>query len=384
MRILYSILILLGVLAGCAKRPPAPPVPQAPHFERTSFSELPGWPQQDLRPSLRAFRQSCQVLARRPGWEQVCARQADVPEQDANAIRMFFERSFIPWRLRDHMGNTQGLITGYYEPLLHGSRTPSPRYRYPIHGVPDDLLIIDLADQYPALHGLRLRGRLEGRRVVPYYTRAEIEQGNIPHAPVLLWVDDAIDCFFLHVQGSGRVELPDGTIVKLGYADQNGHPYRSIGKKLIEMGAMSADEVSLQGIRRWARNHPDQLGALLASNPSYVFFRELPSDLSAPIGALGVPLTSGYSLAVDRRVFPLGAPVYLATSWPNRRTPLRRLMMAQDTGGAIKGAIRADFFWGFGDQAAALAGAMKEQGQLWLLLPRGVQPPRPDLPVAKR
>jgi len=163
-------------------------------------------------------------------------------------------------------------------------------------------------------------------------------------------------------------------LVKVGYADQNGHPYISIGKKLIEMGELKAEQASMQGIKAWAEHNPEKLAALLEQNPSYVFFRELPESLSAPLGALGVPLTDEYSIAIDPRTIPLGAPVFLSTTYPNQAAPLNRLMLAQDTGGAIRGAVRADFFWGFGDQAGAQAGRMKQRGQLWVLFPKGAEP----------
>ncbi|RMH61558.1 MAG: transglycosylase [Zetaproteobacteria bacterium] len=370
-RIGSSLLIALILLAGCTHRPPAP---SQPTYRPASWRQLPAWRGNDLRPSLAALLQSCKALNTRPAWHAICAVAGKLDANDNARIRAFFERHFRPWQLRDRRGRQQGLITGYYEPILHGSRTPDARFRYPVYGVPDDLLRIELDDVYPQLKGLRLRGRLVGKRVVPYYTRKEIEAGKSPVGKALLWVDDPIELFFLHVQGSGRIRLQDGSLLRVGYADQNGHPYRSIGKRLVEQGELSYEQVSLQSIRAWARAHPERVPALLASNPSYVFFRILPDDLTAPLGALGVPLTGGYSLAVDRRVIPLGAPVYLDTQWPNARKPLRRLMMAQDTGGAIKGAIRADFFWGSGTKAGELAGRMKQAGRIWVLLPRGQTP----------
>ncbi|HEU0282899.1 MAG TPA: MltA domain-containing protein, partial [Gallionella sp.] len=190
----------------------------------------------------------------------------------------------------------------------------------------------------------------------------------------LLWVDNAVELFFLQIQGSGRIELPDGSMVKVGYAEQNGHPYISIGKKLVEMGELKLEEASMQGIKDWANRYPEKLHALLVQNPSYVFFRELPNGLSAPLGALGVPLTEAYSIAVDPRTIPLGVPVFLATTYPDTAEPLNRLVLAQDTGGAIKGAVRADFFWGFGEQAGIQAGRMKQGGQMWVLFPKGAEP----------
>jgi membrane-bound lytic murein transglycosylase A len=248
----------------------------------------------------------------------------------------------------------------------------------PVLGVPGDLLTIELGDVLPELKNMRLRGRLQGNKVVPYFSRAEIVGHEKAYADrVLLWVDDAVELFFLQVQGSGRVKLPDGGMVRIGYADQNGHPYQSIGRVLVERGEMKLEEASMQGIQAWARANPAKLNELLNSNPSYVFFRELPAkgaDGDGPPGALGVPLVAERSIAVDARHVPLGAPVFLSTTQPNSTVPLRRLMLAQDTGGAIRGVVRADFFWGFGAEAGAQAGRMKQSGQMWVLLPPGIAP----------
>jgi membrane-bound lytic murein transglycosylase A len=181
--------------------------------------------------------------------------------------------------------------------------------------------------------------------------------------------------FFLHIQGSGQVELENGERLRVGYAEQNGHPFRSLGRLLIQRGELPAERASMQGIKDWAKRNPRKVQEFLNANPSYVFFRELPRDLSGPIGALGVPLTAERSIAVDPRVVPLGVPVYLATTWPNTAQPLNRLMVAQDTGGAINGGVRADFFWGFGDAAGNQAGKMRQAGRMWVLLPKGYTPP---------
>jgi membrane-bound lytic murein transglycosylase A len=269
-------------------------------------------------------------------------------------------------------GSGEGLITGYYEPLLKGSRKQSKRYRYPIYTTPDELLVIDLGAVYPELKNMRLRGRLQGRKVVPYYTRAEIVNDSVPlQGKELLWVDDEIDLFFLQIQGSGRVQLENGEIVRVGYSDQNGHPYKSVGKVLVERGELALEKASMQGIRDWGQKNPRKLSELLQQNSSFVFFRELPADVPGPLGSLGVPLTAGRSLAVDPRAVPQGAPVFLATTWPNTGRQLSRLMVAQDTGGAIKGNVRADFFWGFGAEAANQAGKMRQTGKMWVLLPTG-------------
>ena len=336
---------------------------------------LPDWQTTDLQSAWTAFLQSCRALNSKPEWQTVCARSAEITQPDSAALRAFFEEGFTPYQVFNADGSSQGLITGYYEPKLAGSMVRTERFRYPLYAAPDDLLTIDLNGLYPQLKGMRLRGRLQGKRVVPYYDRAEIETGKAAlQGRELFWTDDAVELFFLQIQGSGRIELPDGSLVKIGYAEQNGHPYVSIGRKLVEAGELKLEEASMQSIKDWAKRYPEKLPALLAQNPSYVFFRELPNGLSAPLGALGVPLTETYSIAVDPRTIPLGAPVFLATTYPNTAEPLNRLVLAQDTGGAIKGAVRADFFWGFGEQAGNQAGRMKQSGQMWVLFPKGAEP----------
>ena len=355
--------------------------PAAPPLQAAQWSDLPGWRDDDLKAALPPLLQSCRALASRPQWPlwRAACEEAKTLNGVASArLRSFFETQFAPYRLTNPDATSQGLVTGYYEPLLRGARTRSTKYGEPVLGVPPDLLTIDLSDVLPDLKNMRLRGRLQGNKVVPYYSRSEIvgREAN-PVGKVLLWVDDPVELFFLQIQGSGRVQLPDGKMVRIGYADQNGHPYRSIGKVLIERGDLKPEEASMQGIQAWARANPARLDDLLNSNPSYVFFRELPpagKEGDGPLGALGVPLTPGRSIAIDPRHVPLGAPVYLATTQPNSDVPLRRLMLAQDTGGAIRGVVRADFFWGFGADAGAQAGRMKQQGQMWVLLPPGAAP----------
>jgi membrane-bound lytic murein transglycosylase A len=223
---------------------------------------------------------------------------------------------------------------------------------------------------------MRLRGRIEGRRLVPYWSRAEIDGGDGRFsAPVLAWLEDPVELFFLQIQGSGQIRLASGERMRVGYADQNGHPYRSLGRHLVERGELKLEQASMQGIKAWALANPEKLQEALNVNASYVFFREL-APQGDPVGALGVPLSAGYSIAVDARFVPLGAPVYLATTLPLSSRPLQRLMAAQDTGGAIRGAVRADFYWGSGAEAGALAGRMRQQGRLWLLWPRGTALPR--------
>lgn len=352
--------------------PPVPPPVPAPALQAVSWEALPGWQSDDFSAAWDAFLRSCQALKDGPPWQEVCLLAAAMEPGNNASLRQFFESRFTPFRVVNPDGSHSGLITGYYEPLLKGSRFSTPRFRFPVYGMPDDLLTIDLGSLHPDLKSLRLRGRLAGNRVVPYFSRAQIENGEaLVKGRELLWVDDPVELFFLQIQGSGRVRLNSGEVVRLGYADQNGHPYRSIGRLLVERGELTLDEASMQGIQAWGRRNPDKLSELLNQNPSYVFFRELPKDLPGPLGSLGVPLTAGRSLAIDPRAIPQGAPVFLSTTWPNSSKPLNRLMLAQDTGGAIRGAVRADFFWGFGEEAGNLAGKMKQVGELWVLLPNG-------------
>jgi membrane-bound lytic murein transglycosylase A len=359
--------------AAAPEPPPAAPPLNAANLASASFAELPGWPRDDHRAALAAFRAGCPILEKSDAWRAACARAREA-DSERNP-RGFFETSFRVFRLLNSDGSDTGMITGYYEPLLHGSRTRSGSSIYPVYGPPDDLISVDVGPAYPETRDMRLRGRLVGHRLVPYYTRAEIDAGVAPLAgKEILWVDDRIALFFLHVQGSGRVQLDDGTIVRIGYADYNGYPYRSIGRALVDRGEVGAQQASMQAIRAWALLNPERVEDLLSVNPSYVFFRVLGtdtvrSDQGAP-GSLGVPLSAGRSIAVDTRFIPLGAPVYLATTQPQSASPLERTVIAQDTGNAIRGAVRADYYWGSGEEADREAGRMRQTGRMWLMLPR--------------
>ncbi|MDO9312501.1 MAG: murein transglycosylase A [Nitrosomonas sp.] len=355
--------------------PPEKPLTKSTH-KRVQWSALTGWADDDLFPAWQAFLKSCTVLSKQPVWKENCKAANSLQKPSNTTLRNFFESYFTPYQIINTDNSEEGLVTGYYEPLLKGSRKPSSRYRYPIYATPNELLAIDLGAAYPELKDLRLRGRLDGRKIVPYYSRAEIMTNpKILHGYELLWVEDEVELFFLHIQGSGRIVFDNGEMMKIGFADQNGHPYNSIGKLLVQRGELPLEKASMQGIKQWGQQNPSKLPALLQQNARYVFFRELPADLSGPIGALGVPLTAGRSIAIDPLSIPQGAPVFLATTWPNTNKPLNRLMVAQDVGSAIKGGIRADFFWGFGHEAGNQAGRMKQSGKMWVLMPRGYTAP---------
>lgn len=389
--ILFSLLLL--ALGGCASLPQAPrgegcapcaPCPACPGVEPAkppekplqpaAWSDLPGWPADDLRPAFEAFRTSCLSLEKQASWRPVCADARGLAVEGAD-LRAWFEARLRPWQLVNPDGSREGLVTGYYEPVLKGSRAPRKPYVHPVFGPPEDMVTVELADLYPELKHMRLRGRIEGRKLVPYWSRAEwAQQEGRRASDAILWLDDALDFFFMQIQGSGQVLLDDGSRLRLGYADQNGHPYRSIGRWLIDQGELQSGQASMQGIKAWARANPQRVQELMNANPSLVFFRELSAEGSGPPGAMGLPLTPERSIAVDPRSVPLGAPVFLDTTWPDDPRPLRRLMVAQDTGGAIRGVVRADFYWGSGPEAGALAGRMKQTGRMWVLMPLGYAP----------
>ena len=330
----------------------------------------------DLSLAWPAWMQSCSALAARPMWQKSCSMATQLNSQAANkpsseAILAYFKQNFSVYKTTNIDGTDSGTITGYYEPILKGSRTKSVKYSNPLYTTPSDLVTVELDSLFPELRYKRVRGRLVGNKLVPYYNRAEIESETSPiKGREFIYIDDIIDVFFLHIQGSGLVQLDNGEQVHVGYDNQNGHTYNSIGRLLIERGELTTANASMSGIKSWVKSNPTKFRELLNNNPSYVFFRELPPDLPGPLGALGVPILAERAVAIDPKFVPLGAPVFLSTTEPNSAKPLKRLMMAQDTGGAIKGGVRADFFWGAGFEAGAKAGAMKQAGKIWVLLPK--------------
>ncbi|MFL6617386.1 MAG: murein transglycosylase A [Povalibacter sp.] len=382
LKILFRCIVLsiaAALLNGCVTprhpQPTAPVVPQV-RYEPVKWNQIDGWQHDDPQEAWSAFLNSCRALGQRPEWMAVC-----IDATSAISARTFFETRFTAYRVLQtegpHRVVDSGLITGYYEPVLRGARQSSSTYSVPVFAPPDDLLTIDLTELYPELKGKRVRGRLQGRKVVPYFTRAELASQPVLKGKEIVWIDNAVDAFFLEVQGSGRVQLTDGSTIRLAYADQNGQPYRSVGRYLVDLGEMTLDQASAQEIRRWIAGHPARKQEVLNVNPSVVFFREerIDDPRIGPKGALGVPLTGGRSLAVDPQFVPLGAPVFLSTTEPNSEVPLEKLVMAQDTGGAIRGINRGDLFWGTGNVAGEAAGRMKQQGRMWLLWPKDVPLP---------
>jgi membrane-bound lytic murein transglycosylase A len=379
---LLRLTAVLGLilLAACARLPEAPRL----DLEHSSFGALKGWQNDDQDEALSAFQRSCGAFAALPDdrsvgpvggtvadWRPACEAAAGIGR---GAARAFFEAWFTPFRASNR-GASEGLFTGYYEPLLRGARQSGGGFTVPLHGRPSGLVTVDLGRFADDLEGRKIIGRVVDGMVAPLPDRGEIAAGALDgDAPVIAWVDDPVDAFFLHVQGSGRVALADGGMLRVGYG-ANGHAYTSIGKVLIERGEIARADVSLQSIRAWLASNPDQAADLLAANRSYVFFRELKGD--GPLGAQEVALTPGRSLAIDRRFLSLGVPVWLditapGTSPGDADRPVRRLVIAQDTGGAIRGPVRGDVFWGFGPEAEFVAGHMKHRGGYYLLLPHTV------------
>lgn len=360
--------------------------PALPLFVKSDFSKLPGWSTANHGRFLEAFAEQCSVngnaLAKRKatptGLLDACrkARQ-NLSGNELLPAQIWMEANFDVWQLQQEDGQKNGLLTGYFEPMLKGSRTAQGPYSNPLYGVPDDLITVKLDDIYPELKGKRLRGRLQGDTLVPFFDRGEWERLGPDREKPIVWVNDKLDAFLLQVQGSGRVTLPDGSVIRLSYADQNGHPYKSIGKVLVDRGELTVAQATIPGIRNWAKANPDKLDALLNANPSVVFFKEnkVLRPKEGPVGAMGVPLTGGISLAVDREKIPYGSPIWIESSNPVNNAPLLQGVLAQDTGGAIRGRVRADYFWGSGDEAGEAAGLTRQPLKMWLIWPKGTPLP---------
>lgn len=358
------------------------PVPAGMELRIARFGDLPGWRQSNAKAALAAFRLSCGALAKKAAsdgmggsgyagtvgdWVEACNQLSSAPN-----ARQFFERNFTPFAVA---ATGKGLFTGYYEPELRASRTRHDAYQIPVFGLPSDLVSVDLGKFRDEWKGEQIAGRIEGHKLMPYATRAEIDARGLSNAPVLFYADDPIAVFFLHIQGSGRVVFDDGSRARVGYAGKNGRAYTAIGRTLIERGALTKDSVSMPAIRAWLKAHPKDARTVMRTNQSYTFFMLLPAgDASqGSKGTQGVPLTAGASLAVDNRIHPLGVPLFLVTALPGKTPkPFHQLLIAQDTGGAIRGAVRGDIYWGTGAEAERRAGAMKSEGTLFVLLPNKV------------
>lgn len=352
-------LVLTALLLLCACEPAVKP--DILQWDRIAYDDISGWQKDAIEEALPAFVRSCKAT-----YNPRSAAAAELVDESALSLacnqaertslteaRTFFETHFEPYQLTTP-AREEGMLTGYYVPLIAGSMKPDVRYRWPVYGVPPDL---------------------EDRR--PHDSRAEIDAGALTNkAPIELWVDDPIMLFFMQIQGSGRAQLPDGSVVTLQYAGQNGHPYTPIGRVLVERGELTSEEVSLQSIRQWLKDHPAQAQEVMQQNESYVFFKRNPSS-DMPKGGQGISLTAERSLAVDTTQIPYGLPVFLDAETghgdDSSHAGIQQLVITQDTGGAIKGPLRGDLFFGAGADAESHAGSLKHPAEWVLLVPK-----RPD------
>jgi len=382
----------------------APPTSESKDYSLipSVFGDVPGWNDDDLSGFATAYQRSCTPLLKRNSqsffgkdsrfgknqeWQILCRKFNKINQNHQQTIRRFFEDNFTPHLVISGvvdqdiykkyvmnpmpLAKSTGLFTGYYEAALNGSRTKQGAYQYPLRARPSDLVMVDLGKFRDELKGQRIAGRVNSGRLSPYESHEEIINGELPadQDKPLVWVDDPIDAFFIQIQGSGTITLDDGTMMRVGYAGQNGHPYYAIGRELIAMGVLTKDTVSMQSIRAWMEANPDKAQDLMIKNKSYVFFKEIEGE--GPVGGSGIALTPLRSLAIDHSIIPYHMPVWLGATHPRSdKGPINRLMVTQDTGGAIRGAIRGDVFWGFGSEAEDFAGEMKSQGRYWFLLPK--------------
>jgi len=392
------ILIVLGVgflvwRHWAPKRLPVRPSIAKPpiyHLKAVSFQALSSWTDTDKTRSLTAFLKSCHVFARRNlqtevgshlipmkagDWSQVCQAAQALKDPTSAMLTTFFQTWFTPVGIYEKTKLVEGLFTGYYVPLFEGRKTRSETFSVPLYGVPDNLLTIDLGNFNPHWKGRRLIGRLVGHQVLPFHTREAIDGGAIKeNAPVIVWLNNVFDRLVFEIQGSGVVRLEDGSLIFLGYAGENGAPYRAIANVLIQQGVMNRDNASMSRIRSYFEAHPETMRQVLNQNESFVFFTAMKQREA--VGSQGTELTPGYSLAVDLHFIPIGTPLWLNTRQPNMHDnqdiPFHRLMIAQDTGGAIRGIVRGDVFWGEGEEAETMAGNMRHPGDYILLLPKTV------------
>lgn len=388
------ILAVVLLLSGCSTTGPATDaddkIPLA--LKPASFSDLRGWTSDDMDGFMSAYLASCaRILKKSPvqpfsanaafgtygDWQPACREAQSLKGADAVQARAFIEKNFKVVKATA-AGKADGLFTGYYESTLKGSRAKGGVYQHPLLGRPSDLVMVDLGEFRDELKGQRIAGRVLDGKLKPYENREKIVTGQMPKDQIkpIVWLDNPYDAFFVQVQGSGVVHLDDGSTMRVGYAGQNGYPYYAIGRELVKRGIYKKEDVSMDSIRRWMMENPTQADDLMNTNPSYVFFSENTGDAGqsvGPTGAEGVGLTAQRSLAIDSAKLPYGFPVYLDIAYNDAQsTPIRRLVMAQDTGGAIRGAVRGDFFWGSGAAAEKMAGPMKARGGYYFLLPKNL------------
>ena len=357
MRYIIYIFLIVFMFFGCTPKPTAKLKPISyGKYQEVTFSSIPSWEDEDFDAAFAVFEKTCERTDGQDLFKRVCAKR-----KEKHDPKSFFEENFTPFVSLSE----DSLATGYFEPTIEGSLVHDVNYPYPVYGKPTDLLKIEIVPSYKKYISRPLRGRLVDGKIEPYYSREEINDNVLQEEP-LCYVKDKVDLFFLQVQGSGRVVFDDNTTLCLGYADQNGHPYVSIGKEMIKKGLIKKEEVSLQSIREYLLANPAQADEILELNPSYVFFEKRPKAAS---GALGVLLEEGRSIAVDKKNIPLGMPVFISTKEPLSGEKYERIVFAHDTGGAIKGEARIDIFFGSSSKAREQAGKMQDKLSMWMLVP---------------
>ena len=388
-------LALTLLLAACATQPAT--TTEKPTEEkaaplviaRSTYAALPDWGKDNFDGVRVALARSCDKAAKQKpddnfgpdarfgkakDWQAACLRFMEMSSTHPQSYKTYFEQMFVPHEVRAGT-ESEGLFTGYYEASLRGSLTKKGPYQVPLHARPSDLVMVNLGEFRDELKGQRIAGRVKDGNLKPYESREQILAGKLPKEQerVLVWVDDPVEAFFVQVQGSGIVQLDDGKTMRIGYDGQNGHIYYAIGRELVKRGELTKDNVSMQAIRGWLETHPDQAAELMNTNKSYVFFRELTGE--GPIGGQNLALTPGRSIAIDRSLLPYGMPLWLDAEAPGGEgARIRKMMITQDTGGAIRGPVRGDYFWGFGPDAELNAGKMKSKGRYWILLPATITP----------
>ena len=387
-----ALVLLFGLFCVCVFVVLRPPITETigekPPFKLVSFTELNGWENDQHLDALASFKISCERLIKYPDtrefngfglsvdWKEACQRALGTEFMSDKTAKAFFENNFSVVTFPEP---EEGLFTGYYAPLYKGSLEKSDHFKAPLYAIPADLQAINLGLFDQRLAGRSIIGEVVEGKFVPYKNRKDIDLGALENQNLeLVWLEKPAETFFLQIQGSGFIELENGEIMHLGYAQRNGRPYRAIGQFLIESGDIAREDMSLQAILDWMEKNPEKSNELMWKNPSYVFFQERKTD--KPVGSLGVGLTPGRSLAVDREFIPLGMPLWLET-YQEKETDkenfeqiphLNRLVIAQDTGGAIKGKVRGDVYWGIGDEAEEKAGPMKDKGTYYMLVPKSV------------
>lgn len=376
---LFATLLVCLSLFSCSHKEEKQTPSGAIKLSKTSFGALEGWNNDDFKQSISVFSRNCNKIMQKQStyladstikiktadYQRVCNKFATKNIFSSAAMKKFLEEEFTPYIVSAD-NNPIGKFTSYYEATIHASLEKDSRYKYPIYGKPNDLVEINLKDFGADLPNTRLVGHVVGNKFVPYYKRAEIENNGL-NAPVLMWGDDPVDIHFMQIQGSAIAKMADGSELRIGYAENNGHKFKGIGSIMLEKKLLKSGEMSMENIRSWLRSHPQEAEKLMQQNDRFIFQRI--SDADGPLGAFGVPLTAGRSMAVDNSLIPLGAVLWLDTVDPDKK-PIEKLMFAQDIGAAIKGAVRGDYFWGHGDEALHFAGRMNSAGKYYLLVPK--------------